>query len=130
MTAQYTPMLRNRVLLVDDEEGQRFGVRRFLKSHGFDVEEAGDCATARTRFRAAPPDVAILDFRLPDGTALDLLPELCANTHTALIVLTAYASAETTVEVVKLGAKQVLTKPVQLDALLAVIRRLLEGNAV
>ena len=44
-------MLRNRVLLVDDEEGPRFGVRRFLKSHDFDVDEASDCATARIRFR-------------------------------------------------------------------------------
>jgi len=121
-------MLRNRVLLVDDEEGPRFGVRRFLKSHDFDVEEASDCAGARTRFRTFRPDVTILDFRLPDGSALDLIPEFRSIGSSALIVLTAYASIDTAVEAVKLGADQFLTKPVQLDTLLVVIERILENQ--
>src|SRR5438067_3894936 len=119
-------MLRNRVLLVDDEAGPRFGVRRFLKSHGFDVEEADDCATARAQFRAFRPDVTILDFRLPDGTALDLIPEFRALDQSAVIVLTAYASIDTAVEAVKLGADNFFTKPVQLDALLVVIDRIID----
>src|ERR1043165_480349 len=121
-------MLRNRVLLVDDEEGPRFGVRRFLKSHDFDVEEASDCATARHRFRSFRPDVTILDFRLPDGTALDLIPEFRSIDNSALIVLTAYASIDAAVEAVKLGAEQFLTKPVQLDTLLVVIERILQNQ--
>src|ERR1051326_1421943 len=119
-------MLRNRVLLVDDEPGPRFGIRRFLKSHGFDVEEADDCASARIKFRAFRPDVTVLDFRLPDGTALDLIPDFRAVDESALIVLTAYASIDTAVEAVKLGAEQFFTKPVELDALLVVIRRTIE----
>jgi DNA-binding NtrC family response regulator len=121
-------MLRNRVLLVDDEEGPRFGVRRFLKSHDFDVDEANDCATARIRFRQFRPDVTILDFRLPDGTALDLIPEFRSTDNSALIVLTAYASIDAAVEAVKLGAEQFLTKPVQLDTLLVVIERILDNQ--
>jgi DNA-binding NtrC family response regulator len=121
-------MLRNRVLLVDDEEGPRFGVRRFLKSHDFEVEEASDCASARVRFRAFRPDVTILDFRLPDGTALDLIPEFRAVDNSALIVLTAFASIDAAVEAVKLGAEQFLTKPVQLDTLLVVIKRIVDNQ--
>ena len=121
-------MLRNRVLLVDDEPGPRFGVRRFLKSHGFDVEEADDCASARVKFRAFRPDVTILDFRLPDGTALDLIPDFRAVDDSALIVLTAYASIDAAVEAVKLGAEQFFTKPVELDALLVVIKRTVENQ--
>ncbi|HEV8432855.1 MAG TPA: sigma-54 dependent transcriptional regulator, partial [Thermoanaerobaculia bacterium] len=116
------------MLLVDDEEGPRFGVRRFLKSHDFDVEEASDCATARIRFRQFRPDVTILDFRLPDGTALDLIPEFRSTDNSALIVLTAYASIDAAVEAVKLGAEQFLTKPVQLDTLLVVIERILDNQ--
>src|ERR1051326_5775881 len=123
-----TPMLRNRVLLVDDEAGPRFGVRRFLKSHDFDVEEAEDCASARVKFRAFRPDVTILDFRLPDGTALDLIPEFRSLGDSALIVLTAYASIDNAVEAVKLGAEQFFTKPVQLEALLVVIERILDNQ--
>jgi DNA-binding NtrC family response regulator len=121
-------MLRNRVLLVDYEEGPRFGVRRFLKSHDFDVDEASDCATARIRFRQFRPDVTILDFRLPDGSALDLIPEFRSTANSALIVLTAYASIDAAVEAVKLGAEQFLTKPVQLDTLLVVIERILDNQ--
>src|SRR5438067_482219 len=120
------PMLRNRVLLVDDEPGPRFGIRRFLKSHGFEVDEADDCASARVKFRAFHPDVTVLDFRLPDGTALDLIADFRAVNDSALIVLTAYASIDTAVEAVKLGAEQFFTKPVELDALLVVIRRTIE----
>jgi len=121
-------MLRNRVLLVDDEAGPRFGVRRFLKSHDFDVEEADDCASARIKFRQFRPDVTILDFRLPDGTALDLIPEFRSLGDASLIVLTAYASIDNAVEAVKLGAEQFFTKPVQLDALLVVIERILDNQ--
>ena len=121
-------MLRNRVLLVDDEPGPRFGLRRFLKSHGFDVEEADDCASARIKFRTFRPDVTILDFRLPDGTALDLIPEFRGIDDCALIVLTAFASIDTAVEAVKLGAEQFFTKPVELDTLLVVIRRTIENQ--
>src|SRR5436190_1650495 len=120
-------MLRNRVLLVDDEPGPRFGIRRFLKSKGFDVEEADDCASARVKFRAFHPDVTIVDFRLPDGTALDLIPEFHSADGSPVIVLTAYASIDNAVEAVKLGAEQFFTKPVELEALLVVIQRIV-GN--
>jgi DNA-binding NtrC family response regulator len=121
-------MLRNRVLLVDDEPGPRFGIRRFLKSKGFEVEEADDCASARVKFRAFHPDVTIVDFRLPDGTALDLIPEFHAADASPVIVLTAYASIDTAVEAVKLGAEQFFTKPVELEALLVVIQRVIENQ--
>jgi DNA-binding NtrC family response regulator len=121
-------MLRNRVLLVDDEPGPRFGIRRFFKSHDYDVEEADDCASARAKFRTFRPDVTIMDFRLPDGTALDLIPDFRAVDESAIIVLTAYASIDTAVEAVKLGAEQFFTKPVELEALLVVVRRTIENQ--
>jgi DNA-binding NtrC family response regulator len=121
-------MLPSKVLLVDDEPGPRFGVRRFLKSRGFEVDEADDCASARVKLRELSPDVTILDFRLPDGTALDLIPYVRANSASAIIVLTAYATIDTAVEAVKMGADQFLTKPVELQTLCVVIERLLENQ--
>ncbi len=70
----------------------------------------------------------MLDFRLPDGTALDLLPDFRSISDVPMLVLTAYASIDTAVEAVKLGAEQFLTKPVELDALLVVINRILENR--
>jgi DNA-binding NtrC family response regulator len=121
-------MLPTKVLLVDDEPGPRFGVRRFLKSHGFEVEEADDLASARTALRLFVPDVTILDFRLPDGTALDFIPHICDTSSSSIIVLTAYATIDTAVEAVKLGADQFLTKPVELQTLRVVIERLVENQ--
>ena len=121
-------MLRPRVLLIDDESVPRFAVRRFLTSKGFDVEEAGDCASAKVKFRSFGPDITILDFRLPDGTALDLLPDFRSVSDAPIIVLTAYASIDTAVEAVKLGAEQFFTKPVELEALLVVVNRILENR--
>ena len=92
------------------------------------MEEADDCTSARVKFRTFRPDVTILDYRLPDGTALDLIPEFRAIDDSALIVLTAFASIDTAVEAVKLGAEQFFTKPVELDALLVVIRRTIENQ--
>ena len=120
--------MRNRILLVDDEPGPRFGVRRFLKSHGYDVEEADDCATAREKYKAFRPDLSIVDFRLPDGNALDLLKAFRAVDSSPIVVLTAYASIDTAVEAVKLGAEQFLTKPVDLSTLLLLVERVLENQ--
>ena len=119
-------MLPDKVLLVDDEPGPRFGIYRFLRSHGFEVEQAESCATALAKLRAFQPDVTILDFRLPDGTALDVLPGACEVS--SVIVLTAFASIEAAVEAVKLGAEQFLTKPVELETLLVLTRRLVENR--
>ena len=65
-----------RVLLVDDEPAVRFAVCDFLRGRGFAVEEAETCRQAEDAFRKSPPDVAIVDYSLPDGNALELLPRL------------------------------------------------------
>jgi DNA-binding NtrC family response regulator len=121
-------MLRNRVLLVDDESAPRFAMRRFLKSRGFDIEEAGDCAEAKAKFRDFSPDLTIIDFKLPDGTALDLIRHFRPISTAPIIVLTAYASIDTAVEAVKLGAEHFLTKPVELEALFVILQRAIENQ--
>jgi DNA-binding NtrC family response regulator len=117
----------SRVLIVEDEEGVRFGIRNFLACHGFEVEEAATCHDAKERVRAAPPDVAVLDYQLPDGNALHLLacfkeidPEL------PVAILTAHASVDLAVRAIKEGAESFLTKPVELPALLVVLQRIVE----
>ncbi len=118
-----------RVLLVDDEEAIRFGIRTFLESNGLQVEEADTCRRAEESCRAAHPDVAILDYQLPDGTALDLLPRVRAiEPDLPVAILTAYGSIDLAVQAVKQGAEQFLTKPVELPALLVLLERMLENR--
>src|SRR6266849_3055070 len=83
-------MARNRILVVDDEPGLRFGIRDFLELQGYDVDEAESCQNAQQIFRTARPDIVIADYMLPDGTALDLLPRLKEiDSDIPLLILTA-----------------------------------------
>ena len=122
-------MPRTRVLVVDDEPGVRFGMRDALEAKGFQVDEAATCQAAEAMFRSRRPDVAILDYSLPDGNALDLLPRLRAlDDSVPLVVLTAHGSIDLAVRAVKEGAEHFLTKPVELPALVVILNRLLEAQ--
>ncbi|MCP5319642.1 MAG: sigma-54-dependent Fis family transcriptional regulator [Pseudomonadales bacterium] len=124
-------MSSKRILIVDDEESIRFGIHDFLRSRGFRVFEAESCQQAREQFQAVAPDAAVIDFRLPDGTAIDLLHAFKQmDAGVPLIVLTAYGSIELAVEAVKQGAEQFLTKPIELPALLAILNRLFAQRRV
>ncbi len=85
-----------RILIVDDEPSVRFGMRDFLESTGYEVEEADSVQRAREALRTLRPDIAIVDYRLPDGNALDLLREVKETDSAAvpLIVLTAHGSID------------------------------------
>jgi DNA-binding response OmpR family regulator len=65
---------RRRILLIDDSASIRLAVRAYLEDAGFAVAEADSCAVALEQFGSQPPDAAVMDYMLPDGTALDLLP--------------------------------------------------------
>lgn len=122
-------MSRNKILVVDDEPGIRFGIRKFLGSKGYNVLEAFNCEKAKEIFRNSQPDAAIIDYSLPDGTALDLLSifkEIAPDVP--LLILTAHGSIELAVKAIKQGAEQFLTKPIELPALLVILERLLENH--
>ncbi|HXQ70741.1 MAG TPA: sigma-54 dependent transcriptional regulator [Pyrinomonadaceae bacterium] len=120
-------MSRNKVLVVDDESGVRFGIRDFLEQHGYEIEEAESCQDAQHIFRTSRPDIVVADYMLPDGTALDLLPRLKEiDSGIPLLVLTAHGSIDLAVRAIKEGAEQFLTKPLELPTLLVILQRLLQ----
>jgi DNA-binding NtrC family response regulator len=122
-------MPRNKVLLVEDDRGIRFGMKNFLVGRDYDVEEAETLEEAEKVFQASKPDLAIVDYKLPDGTALELLPRLKAiDPAVQIVVLTGHGSIELAVEAIRVGAEQFLTKPIQLPALLVIIERLLDNQ--
>src|SRR5215831_4141951 len=122
-------MARNKILIIDDEPGLRFGVRDFLELRGYEVAEAASCETAQQLFRASRPDVVVTDYLLPDGTALDLLPRLKEiDSDIPLLILTAHGSIDLAVRAIKEGAEQFLTKPLELPALLVILQRILENK--
>ena len=122
-------MSKSKVLIVDDEPGVRFGIHEFLETHGYQVENTNCCRGAEDLYRSMRPDAAIIDYLLPDGTALDLLPRMKAiDPGVSLIILTGHGSIDLAVRAIKEGAEQFLTKPVDLSTLLVILERSLESQ--
>ena len=122
-------MIGNRVLVIDDESGVRFGIRDFLESHHYAVDEAESCHEAEEVFRVSRPDAVIADYVLGDGSAIELLPRLKAiDAGVPVIILTAHGSIDLAVQAIKKGAEQFLTKPVALPALLVILERLIDAQ--
>jgi len=124
-----TTLASRKVLLVDDDDDLRRAYRTQFTANGFAVEEAEDLAAAQSRFAASRPDIAVIDFRLPDGTALDLISRFKELEPTVpIIVLTGFGSMELGVSLIKNGAEQCLSKPVEAASLLMIVRKVLENS--
>ena len=121
------PANTERVLLVEDDATLRFSLQRMLEQLGYEVEGAASIREGEGAIRSNRLDAAVLDYQLPDGTALDLLPHLLASTpRVPTVILTGHASIELAVRTVQEGADHFLTKPVELPALAAIVARLVE----
>jgi two-component system sensor histidine kinase/response regulator len=124
-----------RVLVVDDEEGIRLGVTRVLEKFvasfpdiaadiSYEVEAAATGEEAVDKLRAAPPDILLLDLKLPGIGGLDVLREARALEPPVLtIMITAYASVTTAVEATRGGTFDFLPKPFTPNEIKAVVRR-------
>jgi DNA-binding NtrC family response regulator len=120
---------RTTILVVDDEEGVRFPIGRFLRAGGYDVQEAESVAGALEAFRRAPVDAALLDFSLPDGDGLELLRSLKAvDPGLPVLILTGHGTIDVAVRAMKEGAEQFITKPVELPALRVILDRALDNR--
>ena len=116
-------MATRQVLFAEDEA---FGeaVQDFLELHGFAVSRHQTVAMLMQAAESMQPDLILLDYSLPDGNALEVLPKLkMMHPTAAAIVLTGRGSIELAVECMQVGADHFLTKPVRLDALLAAVNK-------
>jgi DNA-binding NtrC family response regulator len=120
-------MPQARVLVVDDEPSLRNQIQQLLRMDGCEVATAGSVAAARLEFDSQNPEVCLLDYQLPDGTAIELIESFKEkNPSVGILVLTGHREIELAVACVKAGAEQFLTKPVELAALRTMVRRLAE----
>jgi two-component system OmpR family response regulator len=112
----------SKIALLDDEAELREEVAAFLRSHGHQVTELGSCAELRASVATAPSDILVVDRMLPDGDGLDVVTEVTQrHRQMGVVIFTARDAAAEKVDGFRRGADHYLTKPVQLDELLAVI---------
>ena len=101
------------LMLVEDDAMLAEALSRSLSRRGYVVEICHSIEAARQRIEQCPPEYAIVDLRLPDGSGLNIVRALAAaDPATSIVVLTGYASIATAIEAVKLGATNYLCKPV------------------
>jgi DNA-binding NtrC family response regulator len=112
------------ILLVDDDRTIRDGLVRTVVAAGLRARPAEGIAAARAELARGGVDCVLLDIRLKDGNGLALLEEL-RRTHPSLpvIMATAYGDSDRTIEAMRLGAFDYLTKPFDLDRLIEALRR-------
>jgi len=122
-------MTAGKILLIDDEENVRFGVKRYLEAHSYEVFEGDGVAAAQRLLRTNAFDAAILDYSLPDGDGLALLRTVrSVDSALPVIILTGHGTIDLAVRAIQEGADHFLTKPVELSAMLTLIARLLDNR--
>ncbi|HEX6214932.1 MAG TPA: sigma-54 dependent transcriptional regulator [Vicinamibacterales bacterium] len=120
------------ILLVDDEEKILKTLGRALRDDAHEVVTAANARDAQRLLAERSFDLMIIDFLMPDRTGLDIIRELASSTpeaeRPAVVMMTAHGSIESAVEAMKLGARDYLQKPFEVDELLVLARRALEDQ--
>ncbi len=118
---------RTSILIVDDEPPQRSILSAYLRKQGHTVFEAGSAAEAITRMRQSSADILLTDFQMPGESGIELLGQTRALfPETTVVIMTAYGTIEGAVKAIRGGAYDYISKPIDLDALDLLIRRIAE----
>jgi two-component system response regulator PilR (NtrC family) len=106
----------------------------FLRSEGYDAVAVGDVAAARAQLEHDDFDLVITDLQMPGGNGLELLRHVQSRSlgdgETVVIVMTAFASAETAIAAMKEGAYDYITKPFKIDAIRIIVEKAIEKKSL
>jgi len=115
-----------RILVVEDNKDLALGLRVNLEERRYQVQVASTATEGLARLRVYRPDLMILDLGLPDGDGLGLIERLRgAGDNTLILVLTAKSRQDTKVLGLRIGADDYVTKPFDLEELVARVEVLL-----
>ena len=118
-----------KLLLVDDEVGQRQMLAGYLEKKGFTIRQAASGEEALDIYAGFFAPVAVVDMKMPGMSGIELISHLKeTNPYIQIIVLTAFGSVETAVAAMKEGAFHYQTKPVELEELLLNLQKATEQH--
>ncbi len=119
------------ILIAEDEPAQRQMLGGFLTKEGHHVIVAANGEEALERVKAHTLDLAIVDYKMPGLTGLEVLKRAkLLNPRLDVLILTAFGTVDTAVEAMKAGAADYLSKPVDLEELLCVIGRIADRRTL
>ena len=118
---------KSKILVIDDEPGIREFLEIMLHKSGYLVETVADGLKAIDKIESNLFDLAIVDIQMPVMNGIEVLKKINEKSpETSVIMITAYASHETAIEAMKLGAYDYITKPFKIDEIKLVIKNALE----
>jgi two-component system response regulator AtoC len=117
-------------LIVDDERDAAEMMATLIAAEGYTVATAGSLASARRQIALRSPDVVLLDLMLPDGSGMDLVADIKALPHAEVVLITGHASVPTSVQALRMGAADYLTKPLNMQQLRGVLSRVRKPYAL
>jgi len=113
------------ILIVDDEENARIGLSKLLSQEGYQVDSVANGFEALEFLSKRRVNLVISDINMPKMNGLAFLRELHHNyPSTHVIMITAYGGVESYLEAMNLGAFEYIHKPVKLDELKSVMRKI------
>ncbi|MFH0758227.1 MAG: response regulator [Bacteroidota bacterium] len=116
-----------KILIVDDDPVTCKTLSTVLEREGFNVDAALSGRDGLKRMKAKPADIVLLDLKLPDAEGIELLPKLKKiKGEFEVIMITGFASLDTAVEAIRLGAAGYMIKPVMMSQFLTLINTLAE----
>ncbi|MCX7984398.1 MAG: response regulator [Bacteroidetes bacterium] len=115
------------VLIADDEDPLRTTIAAWLTDEGFDVDEASSGIEAIAKIQAKDFDIAMLDIKMPGVNGLEVLRYIKKNSSlTEVVMMTGMSDISMAVEAMKLGAKEYLTKPIDMEQLVPQLRAIIQ----
>ncbi|MBP7652353.1 sigma-54-dependent Fis family transcriptional regulator [Candidatus Dependentiae bacterium] len=113
-----------KLLIVDDEILLSEFLEITFKRQGYEIYVAHNIKDGYNLFLKNLPDIAILDYKLPDGSGMDLLKKITDKKNDITIILiTAYGNIDTAVEAMKIGAADFVTKPFSAEQIISSVER-------
>src|SRR3712207_74923 len=118
-----------RILVVDDQDMMRDSLAATLAREGHEIVAATDGPVAVTKFSASKFDLLITDLKMPKMTGIELLAEAKrVRPDIPVVLMTAFATVQTAVEAMKLGAYDYIQKPFDGDEIKHLVDRTLEHS--
>jgi DNA-binding NtrC family response regulator len=128
---QDTAVSQAKILVVDDEENLCKFMKLMLSKEGYDVETSLSAESALEMLQEQPVDLVFTDLMMPEMTGLEFIQRLRQTRPDAeCIVMTAYASVDSAIEALKLGAADYITKPFNLDEVKITVQQLLSRQRI
>lgn len=120
----------SKVLLIEDDLTYSKIIKNFLEKNGYKVEACTGVETGKGLFARFSPDLVITDYRLPDGTGMQVLEHIISSDHPSpVILITNYSDIRTAVKSMKMGASEYITKPVNPDELLLAVNEAMKKGS-